>query len=202
MAFTEVAPFAAVVYRPQTNVVGFLGAFARDLRARGVDVAGLVQEKVLDGDGAYAGIDAIDVATGARAPIKRVTRHSRDTNSCALDASVLAGTSGVLRAAVGNGAELIVFDKFGSEEQKGRGLADEILLAISEGIPLLISVPAPALGLWRDRTGGLGGELPPRPQALEQWWRDVSAAVAAAARRGPNGSPETPPRQGQPDGPR
>lgn len=167
------APFAAVVYPPQSNAVGFLGAFAEKLKQRGVRVAGIVQEKVRDSDGALTGIDAIDVATGARAPIKRVARQNRDTNNCALDASVLAGTSGFLRHAIEEGVELIVVDKFGTEEQNGRGLSDEILLAISEGIPLLISVPQPALDIWQERTGAMGGVLPLDAGALEQWWAGI-----------------------------
>ena len=168
------APFAAVVYPPLSNAVGFLGAFAEKLKQRGVRVAGIVQEKVPGPDGAFTGIDAIDVATGARAPIKRVTRQNRDTNNCALDASVLAGTSGFLRDAIKEGVELIVFDKFGIEEQNGRGLSDEILLAISEGIPLLISVPQPALDIWQKRTGAMGSVLPLDAGALEHWWAGIS----------------------------
>jgi nucleoside-triphosphatase THEP1 len=168
------APFAAVVYPPRSNAVGFLGAFAKKLKRRGVRVGGIVQEMVPDPDGAFTGIDAIDVATGARAPIKRVARQNRDTTNCALDASVLVGTSGFLRDAIEGGAELIVFDKFGTEEQNGRGLSNEILLAISEGIPLLISVPQPALDIWQERTGAMGGVLPLDAGALEDWWTGVS----------------------------
>ena len=166
--------FAAVVYTPRSNGVGFLAAFAEERKKHGVRVAGLVQEKVLNDDGTYAGIDAVDVVTGARIPIKRVPKHDYDKNACALDASVLVGTSGVLRDAIKSKAELIVFDKFGVEEQKGRGLSDEIMLAISDGIPFLISVPETALEIWKERTGGMGGVLPVEVEALERWWGGVS----------------------------
>lgn len=165
--------FAAVAYPPRSRSIGFLAAFAERLRADGVRVAGLVQEGVEDADGAFRGIDAVDVATGARVAIKRVTARNRDTNVCALDTQALAANSGVLRRAVAARAELIVFDKFGVEEQRGKGLSDEIMAAIAEGIPLLISVPEPALDIWQERTGGLGAVLPLDPKALDDWWAAV-----------------------------
>lgn len=162
--------FAAVVYKPGANDVGFLANFATKHKEQDVKVAGLVQGAVHDTDGTFLGIDAVDVTTGARSPIKRVPRYDHNKKACALDASVLVGTSGVMRDAIQAGADLIVFDKFGVEEQNGRGLSDEIFMAISDGIPLLISVPEPALEIWTDRTGGMGSLLPADVDALECWW--------------------------------
>ena len=167
---TPSARFAAAVYPARRGVVGFLAAFAHRLKGQGVRVAGIVQEQVRDSDGVFIGIDAIDVATGTRTPIKRTDGRPKDSTQCALDVAALAETSRILRDAIAEHAELIVLDKFGVEEQKGRGLSDEIMAVITENIPLLISVPEPAIDIWTERTGGLGDVVRPDGAALERWW--------------------------------
>ena len=68
-------------------------------------------------------------------------------------------------------ADLVVVEKFGEHEQKGKGLIDEILQTIVAGIPLLISVPEAALPAWQERTGDLGDVLPFTEAAFWQWWQ-------------------------------
>lgn len=165
--------FAAVVYPARQQAVGFLAAFADKLKAQGVRVAGIVQETMREADGAYLGVDSIDVASGARTPIKRVDAATRDARVCALDPQALAETGPILSRAIAARADLIVIDRFGKEEQNGRGLTDEIMTAIADGIPLLISVPDAAFDIWTERTGGLGAVLPPDLDALAEWWAGV-----------------------------
>ena len=170
-----VAPFAAVVYPRGAEVLGFLKSFAEGLKRVGVRVAGCVQEGVYDQDGAFLGIDAIDVpGDSRRVPIKRLTHVNRVTETCGLDVAALVGTSGILRQAIAARVELIVFDKFGAEEQHGRGLSDELFHAISSDVPLLITVPEAALDIWTDRSGGMGTVLPLDATTVERWWRGVS----------------------------
>ena len=171
---TSVTSFAAVVYPRGANVLGFLKSFAEGLMQADLRVAGCVQEGVYDKDGAFLGIDAIDLTSGSRVPIKRLTHVNRVTETCGLDVAALAGTSGILRQAIDARVELIVFDKFGAEEQQGRGLSDELFSAISEGIPLLVTVPEAALDIWTERTGGMGDILPLDVQAVEQWLRKAA----------------------------
>ena len=63
-----------------------------------------------------------------------------------------------------------MLEKFGEQEQKGQGLIDEVFLAISEEIPLLIAVPEEALALWQERSGALGETLPFDLDAFRRWW--------------------------------
>jgi len=175
---TPVTPFAAVVYPRGAQVLGFLKSFAEGLKQADVRVAGCVQEGLNDQDGAFLGIDAIDLTSGNRVPIKRLTHVNRVTETCGLDVAALAGTSGILRQAIAAHVELIVFDKFGAEEQQGRGLSDELFYAISEGIPMLITVPEAALDIWTERTGGMGDILPLDAPTVERWWHGISRPVA------------------------
>lgn len=178
MSVETVHRFAAVVYPPRVKAVGFLARLAARVRVDGYRVAGIVQEHVTADDGTFLGIDAVDVATGRRVPIKRSDTGSARSAQCALDTRQLAETSPILRAAVAERPDLIVLDKFGIEEQNGRGLTDEIMAILSEGIPFLISVPEPVLGMWRDRTGELGDELAMDDGALDAWWATVRGSVS------------------------
>ena len=70
--------------------------------------------------------------------------------------------------------DLVVVEKFGEQEQGGKGLIDEILQTIAAGIPLLISVPMAALPLWQEVTGELGSVIEFNEPAFERWWQEVS----------------------------
>ncbi len=166
----ELAPFAAAVYAPEETGRDALARFVAELTAEGVRVGGLLQEAAHDAAGQKAGIDLVDIASARRFPINRPTRASLQNHSCSLDASVLVESSAVLRRAIAERVELIVLEKFGDQEQKGQGLADEIFTAIAEGIPLLIAVPKEALGLWRERSGDLGEILDFTPDSFRRWW--------------------------------
>jgi hypothetical protein len=172
---TELAPFAAAVYGPDEPERDALTAFVAELSAAGVRVGGLLQEAAHDAAGQRAGIDLVDIASARRFAINRPTRESLENHTCSLDASVLVESSAVLRRAIAERVDLIVLEKFGDQEQKGQGLADEIFAAIAAGIPLLIAVPEDALSLWRERSGDLGEILEFTPDSLRRWWRTHGA---------------------------
>ena len=67
--------------------------------------------------------------------------------------------------------DLIIVEKFGEQEQQGGGLADEILRAVSEGIPTLVAVPDGVREVWREFTGDLGEELSFEMDSFRAWWR-------------------------------
>jgi len=165
---------AAVLYTPTTPATAILGPFARVIAGRGFRVGGIVQEMLFDTDGHKDGLDAIEIDTGRRIPINRPTKSDRIHGTCSLDHSALAESSGAIRRAVGERMDLIVIEKFGEQEQNGRGLAAEILAAISEGLPTLVLVPAIALEEWTRFTGGAGDLLPCRPEALDGWWDEIN----------------------------
>ncbi len=167
---TTMTPFAAAVYKPDTGDRMALLKFVEHLKSQNTRVGGILQEALFDSDGEIAGLNAIDVATGHRIPI---SRPAASEDECGLDISALAETTGVIRNAIDEGVELVVVEKFGEQEQNGKGLIDEVMQTIAEGIPLLISVPHAALPLWQERTGGLGGVVAFDEEAFRQWWREM-----------------------------
>jgi nucleoside-triphosphatase THEP1 len=138
-----------------------------------VRVGGLVQEALSGEDGRRIGIDMVEIDTGRRIAINRPTRENLLNHTCSLNTSALVEATEALRRAVHERVDLIVLEKFGEQEQQGRGLSDEIFQAISEDIPLLIAVPQSALTLWQERSGALGDTLPFDLDAFRRWWSEI-----------------------------
>ena len=166
-----IAAFAAAVYKPDTADRMALLKFVEKQKALNIRVGGVLQEALFDSEGKITGLDAVDVATNRRIPI---SRPAKNDDECGLDVSALAGTTGIIRNAISERLDLVVVEKFGELEQNGKGLIDEILQTIAEGIPLLIAVPEAALPLWQERSGELGSVLPFNEEAFQQWWQSVA----------------------------
>jgi nucleoside-triphosphatase THEP1 len=60
---------------------------------------------------------------------------------CRLDAGRLAELAKRLAAAMQNGADLVIINRFGPAEAEGGGLNDLIAQALDADIPVLIAVP-------------------------------------------------------------
>ncbi|MGB0747792.1 MAG: DUF2478 domain-containing protein [Magnetospiraceae bacterium] len=170
---------AGVLCDPRGDGPEVMRRFAESLAAQGVRVAGLVQEVLQFDDGTKRGIDIIDLADGIRLPLSRYTREQLQNRVCTLDTQVLAEASGTLRRALQNGADLIIVEKFGVHERKGRGLHTELSEIILAGIPLLAAVPRSAAEDWEAFTGGLAPLIPASPVALAQWWTKVGDEFSA-----------------------
>lgn len=168
-----IAPFAAAVYTPDTGDRMALLKFVEKLKALNTRVGGVLQEALFNSEGEIVGLNAVDVATGRRIPITRVAKND---DECGLDVSALAETASIIDSAISDRLDLVVVEKFGELEQNGKGLIDQILQTIGEGIPLLISVPEAALPVWQERSGELGGVLPFSEEAFQQWWQNVAQA--------------------------
>jgi len=167
----SLAPFAAAVYTANTDDRMALLKFVEKQRALQTRVGGVLQEALYDAEGAITGLNAVDVATNRRIPI---TRTVNNDDECGLDVSALVQTAAIINQAIHDRLDLVVIEKFGELEQNGQGLIDEILNTISEGIPLLISVPEAALPVWQERSGELGAVLAFSEEAFQQWWQDLA----------------------------
>lgn len=162
-----IAPFAAAVYNPDTGDRMALLKFVEKQKALNLRIGGVLQEAVFDANGEISGFNAIDVSSNRRISISLPVRNK---NECGLDVSALAQTTEIIRQAIDDQVDLMVVEKFGEKEQEGKGLMDEIMQTIVEGIPLLISVPEAALPIWQERTGELGCVLDFSEAVFEAWW--------------------------------
>ncbi|MFT5664813.1 MAG: nucleoside-triphosphatase THEP1, partial [Gammaproteobacteria bacterium] len=144
--------------------------FVEKQKKQNIRIGGILQQAQFDLSGRVIGIDAVDIATNHRTSI---SRPAETAGVCGLDVAALVETSATIRTAISRRVDLVVVDKFGELEQKGKGLIDEILEAIVEGIPLLISMPEAALPIWQERSGGLGSVLTFDEPAFEHWWQSI-----------------------------
>lgn len=162
---------AAVLHTRDQKVEELLADFAFELKDRGVAVKGVVQRNTPDPDGGHDKMDLIDLETGETYGISQ--KLGRAAGSCHLDQSGLAAASTVLRRAVEGRPALLVANRFGEQEATGRGFADEMLAAMSEGIPMLTAVGDRWRNQWQTFTGGAATLLPPTPVALRRWFDAV-----------------------------
>jgi uncharacterized protein len=171
------AAFAAAVYVPKQEDKSALSDFVAGLKRDNVAVSGILQDSRVDPVDGTRTIESVDIATGRRFPIKHAVADDAD---CGLSVSSLIETSAILREVIQTRPDVVVIEKFGDQEQKGEGLLDEIMQIITEGIPLLIAVPEPALDLWRQQCGGLGATLPYNLDTMQSWWSEISAEQLSA----------------------
>lgn len=161
---------AGALYPSRKRELGVLRAFADEVMADGWRVGGIVQEILKGPDDMTIGIDAVELDTGHRFAINRPTDSDRLNKTCSLNPSVLAEASGALDRAIRSHMDLVVVEKFGEQEQQGDGLADEILRAVSEGIPTIVAVPNGVRDVWCEFTGGMGEELNFDIESFRDWW--------------------------------
>lgn len=159
---------AAVIHTRDQKVESLLADFAFELKDLGVSVKGVVQRNTPDPDGGHDRMDLIDIETGEMYGISQ--KLGRAAGSCHLDQSGLASASTVLRRAVEARPALLVANRFGEQEATGRGFADEMLAAMSEGIPMVTAVGDRWREQWQTFTGGAATLLPPTPLALRRWF--------------------------------
>ncbi|MBS0494390.1 MAG: DUF2478 domain-containing protein [Proteobacteria bacterium] len=92
------------------------------------------------------------------------------SQACSLNPQALAQASAVLGRALAQRVDLLVINRFGAMEAVGQGFAAEFAAAVQAGVPVLTVVAAKHLDAWRQFTGGMGAELPPRMAALQAWF--------------------------------
>lgn len=165
-------PIAAVVYSPGDPVEALLAAAVRTLKAEGVRVGGLVQHDLHGDPSRICQMELEDVASGERFALSQDL--GRGSESCMLDSSALAQAAVAVRRAVEGAADLVVVNKFGTQEVAGGGLRAELGLAAAAGVPLLTAVGQRYLAAWDEFTGGAGTLLPPTPEAILAWWRGLN----------------------------
>lgn len=169
-------PIAAVVHADDGGVDTLLADFAADLRQAGWRVRGLVQPP--REPGREKQMVLVDLDTRVRYDISQPLGPG--ACGCSLDPAGVAAASAVLRRALAEGADLVLANRFGTLEAGGNGLAAEMLALMIEPVPLLTVVNRRYLAAWRAFTGGMGVELPPRPEALRAWFADLARPRSAA----------------------
>lgn len=158
---------AGIRFVKGADIDGLLLDVASSLRRAGARLGGLLQ--FADGGDARSAssVKVVDIYSGDRYEIWEPRGHW--ARGCRLDENGLAhAEAGVLKS-LDAGIDLLILNRFGRAESKGRGLIACFVQAMSESVPILTAVREPFDVEWDRFHGGMGTSLPPEPQAVLRW---------------------------------
>ena len=166
--FDAQCDIAAVVYEAGDDPDTLLRDFATDLTARGVRAIGMVQA----GQCADSSLSAVLIHSGERLLLAQDPDPT--ATGCRLDLERLSTAAERIAAALDDGADLLIVNRFGKREAGGRGLAHLIDRALDADIPVVIAVAGERFADWIAFAGGMSVKLRCDRQALDAWWATVS----------------------------
>ncbi|MGP9811982.1 DUF2478 domain-containing protein [Rhodopseudomonas sp. NSM] len=170
-----------VVYRPGDPLEQTLGAVRDRLLARpATRIAGLVPRYGSPHANGRASLWLDDVVRGDSIALSQDL--GAGSTSCILSADGLAMAQVRLAEAIATRPQLVLFGRFAKEEIAGRGIREEVGLAVAGDIPALVAVDRSMLPGWIEFAGDDWTELPVSPDAIVDWFDSL------AAQRGTTGS--------------
>ncbi|WP_440997475.1 DUF2478 domain-containing protein [Arhodomonas sp. SL1] len=167
----DVVQAAAIHRGDDDDVAGVFTAAAGMLAAEGITVRGLIQYHERDPDGRLRRHLRV-LGSGESMPISQVL--GQGSTACSLDTAALAEAAAWLRRFQQEAPGLVIVDRFGPLEAKGKGFASELLGLLAAGIPVLTSVRDDQATAWEAFTGGLAEWLPPEAAAVTAWGRGAA----------------------------
>jgi hypothetical protein len=170
--FDAQCDLAAVVYGAGDDPDRLISGFAADLRRAGCRPVGVVQL----GRSCQADDPRLGVTLLPDGEVVGLALNDAPTSGCRLDRDRLASLSMRLAAAIEDGADLVIINRFGRSEAEGEGLLDLIPQALGADIPVLIAVPEQRFAAWIKFSEGMNVRLACRRDALDRWWRTVAGA--------------------------
>jgi hypothetical protein len=176
--FDAQCDLAALVYEQDQDPDRVLRDFAADLNGRGFRAVGLVQtaHHCLDAPR----LSAMLVHTGEE--LQLFQNLGACAVGCKLDVGRLLDAGARIAGAIEEGADLVIVNRFGRQEREGKGLTYLVERALSADIPVVIAVPSHRFADWIRFADGMSVRLPCDREALDAWWRAVSARNAGSIR--------------------
>lgn len=170
---------AAIVFDRREDPDTPLRAFVDAQAARGVQVAGWLQQHAAAADCDCHEYSLLNVATGESLHVMQDL--GREATGCRVDPSAIAVAARQFGDALAGRPDLLVANRFGKLEAEGGGLLAEIGEAVAGGAPLIVCVPLRFLDAWNAFAADLDVQLPPRREAIEAWWAALTREQASAA---------------------
>ncbi|MBU2531123.1 MAG: DUF2478 domain-containing protein [Alphaproteobacteria bacterium] len=160
---------AAVVYDAGSGVQTdkLLVALADKLQEHGVRVAGTVQSAMDREDRCACDMIVRDLSTNTELKISE--DRGPNARGCRLAPHVLETLVGSTIAALEQGVDVLIINKFGKQEALGAGFRDVISRAVADGVPTMIAVNVTYLDSWRAFASDFADELRPDVGQLRQW---------------------------------
>ncbi|WP_108257828.1 DUF2478 domain-containing protein [Mangrovicoccus ximenensis] len=154
-----------------------LSGLAAQLAARGVRLAGVVQQNTERDDDCGCDMDVRVLPDG---PLVRISQSlGAGSSGCRLDAGALEQAVGMVTASLSAPVDLLMVNKFGKHEADGRGFRELIGGAVAGGTPVIVGVGASNMAAFLDFAGDFAEPVPAEAAAMEAWALGVLSDIAA-----------------------
>ena len=181
VSFDAQCDLAAVVYGVDDDPDRLISGFVADLRRAGCRTVGVVQR----GRSCRSEEPRLGVTMLPDGELVGLALDDEPASGgCRLDPDRLARLSTRLAAAIDDGADLVIINRFGRAEAEGKGLIELIPQALDADIPVLIAVPEQRFAARIRFSEGMNVRLPCRHDALERWWRTIAGPARESATAG------------------
>uniref|UniRef100_Q07KW5 Molybdenum ABC transporter ATP-binding protein n=1 Tax=Rhodopseudomonas palustris (strain BisA53) TaxID=316055 RepID=Q07KW5_RHOP5 len=171
---------AAVVYRAGDALENMLAAVRDRLVTRpATRIAGLVPRNGPPHSNGRASLWLDDVGRGDSIALSQDLGPG--STSCILSADGLATARVRLAAAIATRPDLVLFGRFAKEELAGRGIREEVGLAVADDIPALVAVEQSMLPGWIEFAGEDWSELPFDLEAIVGWFDALTSKRRATS---------------------
>jgi hypothetical protein len=164
---SEPRPLGAILYERGFDVDELVLQCCADLRARGLRIGGTIQKAAGDRGQCAASVHVVDLRSGETFDIWE--HRGACARGCRLNERGLVDVEPSIIAAIAEGVDLVVVNRFGRAESLGRGLIGCFTAALEAGVPLLTAVRAPYGEAWQTFQAGLAKALPPDLETIVDW---------------------------------
>lgn len=158
---------AAIIYSSGSDPSGILSEATLQLTSHGLKLAGAVQHS-----NGPCSMELELLPSGTRISISQSLGSG--ATGCRLDSGALAEAASIVRRSIASAPDLMVFNKFGTQEAAGGGMCDEMAEAVMAGIPIVTAVNENLLEQWKTFTGGEFFVLPCTSDSVLDWWNALT----------------------------
>jgi len=152
---------------------------AQSLVAQGFRACGTVQ---INTDREKDGPCDMDVQVLPQGTVLRISQDlGAYSKGCRLNPEALETAVGLVDAALGEGIDFLIINKFGKHEAEGRGFRTVIAEALAQGIPVLVGVNSLNIDAFQAFTEGYAQQVTPDAASLEGWLTTTIKATQEAA---------------------
>ncbi|WP_323005206.1 DUF2478 domain-containing protein [Pseudorhodobacter sp.] len=161
------------------DIDGFLATTAQTLTGMGYRVRGALQTRGAVGGECHCA--DMDLTTLGSNRVFRISQPlGNGSHGCRLHPGALAECSAFIEQELGQGADLLILNRFGRGESEGRGFRDLIGKAIALGVPVLTAVRPTYAEAWGAFGAGMACDLMMDQDAVLKWFAEVHEARDAA----------------------
>ena len=179
----ETNTIAAIHFTKGADIDELLLDIATTLAGTGVRIGGLVQLATGGLALQATSVEVIDLFSDGRYQIWEP--RGRWAKGCRLDEDGLAAAETAVIRSIHAGIDLLLLNRFGRAESKGRGLIKCFSEGLAEGVPIITAVREPFDAAWTAFHGGLATALPMETGAVIDWLAQVTGKrdVAVSSRQ-------------------